>query len=60
MTVLRLTRILLRVAVSLTLLLAILWSATALWIDGPEIRLFWQHHPGKASKNWAGSRNLRI
>jgi hypothetical protein len=37
-TVARLTRILLRVAVSLTLLLAILWSATALWIDGPQSR----------------------
>jgi hypothetical protein len=35
-----LTRILLRVAVSLTLLLAILWSATALWIDGPDSRFF--------------------
>ena len=32
------TRILLRVAVSLALLLAILWSAAALWIDGPESR----------------------
>ena len=38
MTVFRLTRMLLRVAVSLTLLLAILWSATALWIDGPQSR----------------------
>ena len=38
MNVARLTRILLRVAVSLTLLLAILWSATALWIDGPQSR----------------------
>jgi hypothetical protein len=32
------TRILVRVAVSLALLLAILWSAAALWIDGPESR----------------------
>ena len=38
MAVLRLTRILLRVAVSLALLLAILWSAAALWIDGPASR----------------------
>ena len=32
------TRILLRVAVSLALLLAIFWAAAALWIDGPESR----------------------
>ncbi len=38
MTVARLTRILLHLTVSLALLLAILWSATALWIDGPESR----------------------
>ena len=35
MAVRQLTRLVLRAAVSLALLLAILWSATALWIDGP-------------------------
>jgi hypothetical protein len=39
MPILRLSRLLLRTAVSLALLLAILWAATALWIDGPESRL---------------------
>jgi len=38
MAVLRLTRVLLRLVVSLILALAILWAAAALWIDGPESR----------------------
>ncbi len=35
----RLGRLLLRVFVSVALLLAILWAALALWIDGPESRV---------------------
>lgn len=36
---LRLSRLILRLVVSLILALAILWAAAALWIDGPESRL---------------------
>jgi hypothetical protein len=39
MAVLRLSRLVLRVAVSLALAIAILWAAAALWIDGPESRV---------------------
>jgi hypothetical protein len=35
---LRLSRLILRVAISLVLALAILWAAAALWIDGPTSR----------------------
>jgi hypothetical protein len=38
MVVLRLGRLVLRIAVSLILALAVLWAAAALWIDGPESR----------------------
>jgi hypothetical protein len=38
MTLLRLSRLVLRLVVSLILALAILWAAAALWIDGPESR----------------------
>ena len=36
MVLLRLTRLVLRIAFSLTLSIAILWAAAAIWIDGPE------------------------
>jgi hypothetical protein len=36
MPIIRLSRLLLRTAVSIALLLAILWAAAALWVDGPE------------------------
>ncbi len=36
MGALRLSRLVLRIAVSLALAIAILWAAAALWIDGPE------------------------
>jgi hypothetical protein len=39
MTVLQLSRLVLRIAVSLTLAIGILWAAAALWIDGPESRV---------------------
>ena len=39
MAILRLSRLVLRVAISLILALAILWAAAALWIDGPASRL---------------------
>ena len=39
MTVLRLSRLVLRIAVSLVLAMAILWAAAAFWIDGPESRV---------------------
>jgi hypothetical protein len=39
MPLLRLTPLLLRIAVSLALLFAIAWAAAALWIDGPESRV---------------------
>jgi hypothetical protein len=38
LALLRLSRLVLRIAVSLVLAIAILWAATALWIDGPESR----------------------
>jgi len=38
MPVIRVSRLLLRIAISIALLLAILWAAAALWIDGPESR----------------------
>jgi hypothetical protein len=38
MAALRLIRLVLRVAISLILALAILWAAAALWIDGPTSR----------------------
>ena len=38
MAVLRLSRLVLRLIVSLILALAILWAVAALWIDGPESR----------------------
>ena len=38
MPVLRLSRLVLRTAISILLLIAILWAAAALWIDGPESR----------------------
>jgi hypothetical protein len=38
MAVLQLSRLVLRIAVSLILALAVLWAAAALWIDGPESR----------------------
>ena len=39
MLLLRLSRLFLRIAVSLILSIAILWAAAALWIDGPESRV---------------------
>ena len=39
MAVLRLSRLVLRIAVSLALAIAILWAAAALWVDGPESRV---------------------
>ncbi|MFZ0790365.1 MAG: DUF4105 domain-containing protein, partial [Chromatiaceae bacterium] len=39
MTVPRLSRLVLRIAVSLALAIAILWAVAALWIDGPESRV---------------------
>ena len=39
MTILRLTRLVLRAALSLAALLAVLWATAALWIDGPDSRL---------------------
>lgn len=39
MAVMRLGRLLLRIAVPLILAIAILWAAAALWIDGPESRV---------------------
>ena len=39
MTVLPLSDLVLRIAVSLVLAMAILWAAAALWIDGPESRV---------------------
>lgn len=38
MPVLRLSRLVLRTAISILLLIAILWAAAALWIDGPDSR----------------------
>ncbi len=38
MVVLRLSQLVLRIAVSLLLALAVLWGAAALWIDGPDSR----------------------
>jgi len=38
MSVLRLSRLVLRTAISILLLIATLWAAAALWIDGPESR----------------------
>ncbi|UHD14485.1 Lnb N-terminal periplasmic domain-containing protein [Thiocapsa bogorovii] len=38
MLILRLNSVVLRIAVSLALAIAILWAAAALWIDGPESR----------------------
>jgi hypothetical protein len=38
MVLLRLRRLVLRIAVSLALAIASLWAAAALWIDGPESR----------------------
>ena len=38
MPILRLSRLVLRTAISILLLIAILWAAAALWIDGPESR----------------------
>lgn len=35
----RLSRLVLRIAVSLALAIAILWATAALWIDGPESRV---------------------
>jgi len=39
MTILRLTRLVLRATLSLAALLAVLWATAALWIDGPDSRL---------------------
>jgi hypothetical protein len=39
MSIFQLSRVILRLMVSLILALAILWAAAALWIDGPESRL---------------------
>jgi hypothetical protein len=39
MPIIRLSRLLLRIAMSIALLLAILWAAVALWIDGPQSQL---------------------
>ena len=36
MPVLRLSRLVMRTAISILLLIAILWAAAALWIDGPD------------------------
>lgn len=39
MPIIRISRLLLRTAISIALLLAILWAAAALWIDGPQSQL---------------------
>ena len=38
MPILRLGHLVLRTAISILLLIAILWAAAAVWIDGPESR----------------------
>ena len=38
MPILRLSRLVLRFAISIALLIAVLWATAALWIDGPESR----------------------
>ena len=38
MPVLRLSRLVLRTAISILLLIAVLWASAAVWIDGPESR----------------------
>ncbi|MEF8731366.1 MAG: hypothetical protein V5B40_05470 [Candidatus Accumulibacter meliphilus] len=35
----RLSRVILRLVISLALAIAILWAGAALWIDGPESRV---------------------